>query len=202
MFTHRRGAMFEWLKSQRDMSDCGRGTPIQHAERHGLLHSNCLAIHANYLGEDDARMLARTKAHVVHCPRSHTYFQHDPFPFAEFRSAGVNLALGTDSLASVAAKRRVKPRLDMFAEMQTAAATFPGLAPEQILRMATINGAGALGRAGLLGELKPGAIADVITIPCPRGRAAPYESAIHHPGNVDKSMIGGQWVFESHPNSQ
>ncbi|HWN97198.1 MAG TPA: amidohydrolase family protein, partial [Methylomirabilota bacterium] len=49
MYQHARGAMFHWLKPQRDMSDCGDGSPVAHLARHGLLAENFLAVHANYL---------------------------------------------------------------------------------------------------------------------------------------------------------
>jgi aminodeoxyfutalosine deaminase len=54
MFMYRQGAMFDWLKSQRDMSDCGRGSPVQHLERCGYLDENLLAVHVNYLLEFSA----------------------------------------------------------------------------------------------------------------------------------------------------
>ena len=59
MFTHARGEMFDWLRrSEREMSDCGLGSPIQHLERCGLLRKNLLAVHVNYLGREDAALLA------------------------------------------------------------------------------------------------------------------------------------------------
>jgi cytosine/adenosine deaminase-related metal-dependent hydrolase len=81
----------------------------------------------------------------------------------------------------------------MFSEMQALAACSNDLAPSELLRMATMNGARALGHAGVLGEIATGAIADLIAVPCvAEGRAA-EEAVVHHHGNVRASMIGGDW---------
>ena len=89
MFARGRGEMFDWLqRSGRDMSDCGLGSPVQHLERCGALSERLLAAHANYLGKQDAALLARRKVHVVHCPRCHFYFHHDPFPLRRLAQGG------------------------------------------------------------------------------------------------------------------
>jgi cytosine/adenosine deaminase-related metal-dependent hydrolase len=197
MFAHRRGAMFDWLEPQRGMSDCGLGTPLEQVERCGLLGRNFLAIHANYLLPSDIQALARSGASVAHCPRSHAYFQHQRFPFEELAAAGVNVCLGTDSLASVSLFGRQTPELSLLAEMRQFAAAHPGAAPELIVRMATRDGARALGWRGRAGELSPGSRADLISIPF-AGRAAECAAAlVHHRGDVPVSMIDGQWVAKN-----
>lgn len=163
MFRHASGPMYDWLKTQRDMSDCGRGSPIQHLERCGYLSDKLLAIHANYLEPGDAELLARRGAQVVHCPRSHAYFGHAPFPYEALAKAGVNICLGTDSLASVKKERNRLPQLDLFAEMRA----MTGLAPETVLQMVTLNPARALGRADELGRLSPNALADLTAVAYP-----------------------------------
>jgi cytosine/adenosine deaminase-related metal-dependent hydrolase len=195
MFREARGPLHEWLKPQRDMSDCGLGSPIRHLERCGYLSDKLLAIHVNCLARDDAALLARRGVHVVHCPRSHEYFQHPPFRQTTLSRLGVNLCLGTDSLASMRKISGHLPRLDMFAEMRTLAQRCPDLAPAAILRMATVNGAAALGRAGDLGELSAGATADLIAVPFPGNRADIDDAVIHHERDVTASMIAGRWAI-------
>lgn len=195
MFRHARGEMFEWLRrNERDMSDCGGVSPVQHAERCGLLGPNLLAIHVNYLAPGDAALLARRRVSVVHCPRSHAYFGHAPFPFRTLRRAGVNLCLGTDSLASLRTAPRTRPELSLFLELRAFAAAHPETAPEAILRMVTVNAARALGLAGRLGELTPGAHADVIAIPFGGAPRDAYDAVVHHQGPVSASLIGGRWA--------
>ena len=196
MFTHGRGDMFDWLKRNgRDNSDCGLGSPVQHLERAGLLGKNCLAIHANYLEEGDTDLLARRKVTVVHCPRSHDYFRHAPFPLQKLLHAKINVCLGTDSLATVAGSGSKELELNMFREMQMFARSNPGLSPATILSMATMNGARALGLAGHVGEITENASADLIAIPFSGKIAEAEEAVINYIGHVRASMIDGQWAI-------
>jgi len=196
MFTHGRGQMFDWLKrSGRDMSDCGLGSPVRHLERCGALSERLLAAHANYLGRRDAALLAKRKVHVVHCPRCHFYFQHDPFPLRRLARAGVNVCLGTDSLASVYKPRRQSVELSLFAEMRALARNEPSLSARTIVRMATLNGARALGLGGQIGELTEGSVADLVALPFTAKIADSYDGVLHHQGDVAASMIDGQWAI-------
>lgn len=197
MFAHRRGAMFHWIeRSGRSMTDCGKGSPVRHLDSCGLLTSNLLAAHANYLGRGDAALLAARGAHVVHCPRSHSYFKHDPFPLFRLERAGVNICLGTDSLASVYNRRGQRMELDLFVEMRTMAEAHPNVPARRILRLATVNGARALGLSGRIGELAEGAFADLIALKVTSGaRDNVYERVLNHHGPVWASMIGGRWTI-------
>ncbi len=195
MFMYRRGPLFELLHSQRDMSDCGQGSPVQHIAQCGLLGSSFLAVHVNYLWDRDAMLLGESGSHVVHCPQSHQYFGHRRFPRHELERAGVNICLGTDSLASTRTMRRKLPKLNMFSEMRAMASSSSDLAPRTLVQMATLNAARALGRAGRIGEITPGAFADLIAIPCITGSPDPYETVLNHQGSVAASMINGQWVM-------
>ena len=196
MFRHGRGEMFDWLlRSQRDMSDCGGISPVQRLAKNRLLSPNLLAIHVNYLANGDAELLARKCVSVVHCPRSHDYFRHEAFPRRVLAKAGVNLCLGTDSLATVRKRRHQTVELNMFDEMQIFTAKHPGVPARQILQMATVHGAQALGRTGKAGELVRGANADLIALPCPRKVADSFVAVLHHAGDVSASMIAGQWAI-------
>jgi cytosine/adenosine deaminase-related metal-dependent hydrolase len=196
MFQHAAGEMHHWLqRNERDNSDCGQGSPVQHLERCGALMPSLLAVHVNYLAPGDAELLGRRGVHVVHCPRSHAYFQHQAFPLKALRAAGVNIALATDSLATVIQPRRQKVELNPFEEMRAFARQFPSVPAETVLRMSTMNGGRALGRAGELGELRRGAYADMIVVPTRGRRSELFESLIHHEGAVSASMIGGCWAI-------
>jgi len=195
MFTAARGKMFDWLQKQRDCSDCGARSPIQHLARAGLLGANFLAVHVNCLAPGDAHLLARKHSSVVHCPRSHSFFGHPKFPFKELNRAGVNLCLGTDSLASIETKPKAALELNMFSELRSFLRKNRDTPSGTVLRMATLNSAHALGLAGRLGEISPGAWADLITIPCREKLADVTEAVLHHRGAVTASMIGGKWAI-------
>ena len=168
---------------------------MQHVERSGLLAENLLAVHVNYLWQGDAQRLGQQRVSVVHCPRSHAYFQHQRFPRRELAEAGVNICLGTDSLATVKKARGLPLELNMFAEMRALAATTSSLSAEAILPLATTNAARALGRAGQIGELSEQSLADLITIPFHGKTTDSYEAVLQHPGEVTASMIDGQWAI-------
>src|SRR5207247_2814980 len=136
---------------------------------------NLLAIHANDLGPGDAALLGRRGVSVVHCPRSHAFFQHRPFPFEELAREKVNICLGTDSLASVAKVRGQPLELNLFAEMQSFAAAHPDVPPEEIVRMVTLHGARALGWEGQIGELAEDVRADIIAVPFSGKPAEPFD---------------------------
>jgi cytosine/adenosine deaminase-related metal-dependent hydrolase len=196
MFQHAGGKMHDWLaRNGRDNSDCRRGSPVAHFARNKLLGENVLAIHVNYLARGDATLLAKNKTHVVHCPRSHDYFKHAKFERERLANAGVNLCLGTDSLATTRKTGKQKPELDLFAEMQLLAGRDPTVSPVEILHMATVNGARALGLAGQIGELSKNAGADLIAVPFTGKIANVHEALLQHSGSVNASMIDGQWAI-------
>jgi cytosine/adenosine deaminase-related metal-dependent hydrolase len=196
MFLHARGQMHDWLRrNERDNSDCGLGSPVAHLARNRLLGENVLAVHVNYLARGDATLLAKNRTHVVHCPRSHEYFKHTPFERERLARAGVNLCLGTDSLATTRRAGKNKPELDLFAELRSLAAHDQTVSPEEILRMATINGARALGLAGKIGELSKSAFADLIALPCSGKIPRLHEAVLAHTGQVAASLIEGRWAI-------
>lgn len=196
MFMHARGKMFNWLRrNERDHSDCGLGSPVAHLAGNGMLGENLLAVHVNLLAPGDAGLLGENRVHVIHCPRSHDYFRHPPFPREQLAAADVNLCLGTDSLSTVRKTGKKKLELSLFEEMRQFATADKTIPPVEILRMATVNGAKALGLAGRIGELSENAFADLIAIPFAGKKADIYDAVLHHASTVSASMIDGQWAI-------
>ena len=196
MFMHARGRMFDWLqRNERDNSDCGRGSPVAHLARNDLLSENLLAVHVNLLAPGDTELLAAHRTHVVHCPRSHDYFRHPPFPRRQLADGGINLCLGTDSLSTVRKTGKEKIELNLFEDMRQLAAADKTITPVEILRMATVNGAKALGMAGQIGEFSENAFADLIAIPLAGKEADICDAVVHHASTVSASMIDGQWAI-------
>jgi cytosine/adenosine deaminase-related metal-dependent hydrolase len=155
MFSHARGPLHDFLGSLgRDNSDCGHGSSLSHLVEHGVIGPDWIIAHLNYLNDYDYDLVARTGASVVHCPKCHTYFGHAPFPMKALLQHGVNVCLGTDSLAS-------NNTLDMRAEMREAQ-MLHGLGDREVLEMALLNGARALAQSGKLGQISPGSTADLV----------------------------------------
>lgn len=182
------GHMYDYfIRAGRDMSDCKRIGPVQLLAEYGALGPNCLAAHANCLTPLDVKLLGETGTHVVHCPKSHRFFKRDTPLLGSFQASEVNVCLGTDSMAS-------NDTLNMFAEMQELARTFPRMSAEEILTMATLNAARALNRSDKLGTVAPGAWADLIAVPLDGTVVDPYEAVVFAERPVSFSMIGGKVV--------
>ena len=189
MFRQGRGRLYDAFRERdRDMSDCGSVGPVELLHRYGVLGRNCLAVHANCLTADDVRLLAATGTSVVHCPKTHRYFQRATPPLAELLQAGVNVCLGTDSLAS-------NDTLNMFAEMQAVAQVFPDWLPARIVALATTNAATALNQSARLGRIAVGAAADLIAVPV-NGHADPDAAVVFAEKPVTFMMINGKVVRE------
>lgn len=199
MFRHARGEMFEWLRrNDRNMSDCGGVSPVQHLAGTGVLASNVIATHVNYLAPGDAPLLARKHVSVVHCPRSHDYFRHRVFPYGTLARAGVNVCLGTDSLATVRKHPRRDLELNLFHEMRAFAAKHSSVRPEHILAMTTVNAARALRLGGQIGELVRSACADLIALPFSGRLRGACSAVLEHRGDIAASMIDGKWAIRPH----
>lgn len=161
MFREGRGALMDFCKRAfpglRWNPGAESASPIRFLSGIGAIPKGSLLAHCNAADRDEARILAATSASVVHCPRSRAFFDHPALPLDSYRREGVNLCLGTDSLAS-------NEGLNLFDEMSEFQKEHPDIPAPEILAMATRNGAKALGLGGDLGVLRPGAIADFIAI--------------------------------------
>jgi cytosine/adenosine deaminase-related metal-dependent hydrolase len=149
-----------------------------------------LVIHGNYLDGEEIQFLAahRENMSVVYCPRTHAFFQHDPYPLAKMLSAGVNVALGTDSRAS-------NPDLSILAEMRFAAAKHPAVPPAKILEMITSSAARALGRDEELGTLTLGKFADLTFVALPESKSSdPHEQLLDPACRVVATIFRGRGV--------
>ena len=123
--------------------------------------SHVLAVHGNYLdAEEQAFLAARPQFTVVYCPRTHAFFGHTPHPWQELLAQGCRVALGTDSRAS-------NPDLSMWNEVVWLSRRFPTVDPALLLKLATQNGAEALGLAAEFGSLEVGMLARVAVVKLP-----------------------------------
>ncbi len=195
MFRDASGPLYEFMKSiGRDMTDCGSETPLElflgapglrtHGKM-GRVLPRWIVAHLNELAENDFELLKKCSAgfHVVHCPRSHAYFGHSRFAFERLRSLGLNICLGTDSLAT-------NQSLSLFDEMRAFEKKFPGSSPEEILQMVTVNPARALRQENALGRIRRGFRADLIAIPIAAGNV--FDGIIAFKDTVDWALLDGK----------
>ncbi len=169
--------------------------PMQRLKDLGLLSPSLIAVHMTQLEDDELELFAESGAHVVHCPESNLKLASGFCPVARLQNSGINVALGTDSAAS-------NNDLDMFSEMHTAALLAKGVAGDAsalpaatALRMATYNGALALGIAEETGSLENGKYADITAVDLGTLESQP----IYHPISQlvyasSRHMVTDVWV--------
>jgi cytosine/adenosine deaminase-related metal-dependent hydrolase len=132
--------------------------PIRYAKSLGLLDHPTLLAHVNYCDRAELEILAGGSASVVYCPRTHEYFAHPPHRFREMLARGINVAVGTDSCAS-------SPDLNLMDDLRLLRRIAHDMPVIDLLAMATIRGARAIGMDSQVGSLTPGKFADAIAFP-------------------------------------
>jgi 5-methylthioadenosine/S-adenosylhomocysteine deaminase len=178
-------------------------TPVEHLEALGVLAPNVLACHCVALSEHDIELLRRRDVKVSHNPESNMKLASGIAPVPQLLDAGVCVGLGTDGAAS-------NNNLDLFLEMDTAAKIHKVhrldptvLAAGTVLRMATLDGARALGLSDRIGSLEPGKQADVIVLDTRKPHLVP----MYHPvsqlvyaargSDVETVVINGRIIMEN-----
>jgi cytosine/adenosine deaminase-related metal-dependent hydrolase len=196
MFRDATGAAFEFLESiGRPMDDCGGATPLSLFLRTRAIDPRWIIAHLNELAAGDFDLLADApKFYIAHCPRSHAFFGHAPFALERLRSLGFNICLGTDSLAS-------NSDLSLFAEMRELLRNESWLSPREVVAMATINGAQAIGQPDLIGKIRPTAYADLIALPGAPSAADIFERIVAFEASVPWMMVNGEVVSAGKPAS-
>jgi aminodeoxyfutalosine deaminase len=154
---HGDGPVPEWLLVRAKQSPEWPKVPLfDYAERLGALSPMVLLVHLTEARPDELARVAEKGAPVVLCPRSNLHIEMKLPPLLAVMQAGIEPALGTDSLASNAS-------LDVLAESKAFADRFPGVAAFELVKMATWNGARALGRPDL-GRIAKGARPGVVAV--------------------------------------
>jgi 5-methylthioadenosine/S-adenosylhomocysteine deaminase len=177
-------------------------TPVRHLANIGVLSPRLLACHGVVLSEEDIALLKAHDVKIAHNPESNMKLASGIAPVPDLLAAGICVGLGTDGCAS-------NNNLDMFREMDTAAKLHKvnALDPTvmdagKTLRMATIEGARALGLEHVTGSLTPGKKADIIVIDTRKPHLVPLYNPESHlvyavsGSDVSHSVINGKVVME------
>jgi len=170
-------------------------TPLQHLDELDMVTPQLIAIHMTQITEEDMEILQLGNPSIVHCPESNMKLVSGACPVDQLLKRNINVALGTDGAAS-------NNDLDMISEMRSAAflgkltANDPkALSAISTLRMATVNGAKALGIHHVTGSLAAGKAADFIAIDLEQIETQP----LYHPESqivyaASRNQVTDVWV--------
>ena len=169
--------------------------PIARLDRLGLVNDRLIAVHMTQLTEGEIHLCAERGVSVVHCPESNLKLASGFCPACALERAGVNIAIGTDGVAS-------NNDLDMFGETRTAAILAKAVAQDAAafdaftaLRAATLGGAKAIGFDHLVGSIEPGKQADLVCVDL-----SPIETQpLHHVVSqlvsaTGRHQVGDVWI--------
>ncbi len=173
--------------------------PLARLDELGLLSPRLVAVHMIQVENEEIDRVADCGASVVHAPESNLKLANGFCPVQRLMEAGINVALGTDGAAS-------NNDLDMLSEMHTAAllakavaGTPSALPAHSALRMATLNGARALGLDRELGSLEPGKAADIVAVDLRGVETQPvYHAMSQLVYSCNRQQISDVWIAGRH----
>lgn len=179
-------------------------TPIKHVYDLGLFERPTIAAHCVHVNDEDIQILAESKVSVAHNPTSNLKLASGFAPVEKMLKAGVNVALGTDGASS-------NNNLNMFEEIHLASIINKALnydavsvPAETVIKMATINGAKALGIEEELGSLEVGKKADIILIDLRKPHLVPLHNPLSaicyaaQSSDVHTVMVDGKILMENY----
>jgi 5-methylthioadenosine/S-adenosylhomocysteine deaminase len=177
--------------------------PVEHLQSLGLLRPRLIADHCVHLQEHELDLMMENRVKVIHNPESNMKLASGIAPVPGMLQKGITVGLGTDGCAS-------NNNLDLFAEMDTAAKLHKVnhmdttvMDALTVFRMATIEGAKALGMEKITGSLETGKKADVIIVDTKKPHLTPMYNPYSHlvyavrGEDVNHSIINGRLVMEN-----
>jgi 5-methylthioadenosine/S-adenosylhomocysteine deaminase len=191
--------LHETVSEVEDSRNSSGQRPLQRLDKLGLLSPALMAVHMTQVQDGEIQRLAESGASVVHCPESNLKLASGFCPVQKLIEAGVNVALGTDGAAS-------HNDLDLLGEMRTAAllakavyGDAAALPAHTVLRMATLNGARALGLADETGSLESGKWADITAVDLGTLETQPlYDPVSQLVYAAGREQVSDVWVAGQH----
>ena len=200
------GQTIHLSESQAEMDSIRKehaATPIAYVDSLGVFDVPVIAAHCVYAADEDIRLMAEKGVSVALCPKSNMKLGNGFAPAQKLLDAGINVCLGTDGCGS-------NNSLNMFSEMNAAALVYKGamrraqcVSAAEVLKMATLNGAKAIGREGALGILREGALADLILVNLNEPQFIPQNNILSGlvysstGTEVDTVLVNGEVLMEN-----
>ncbi|CUS77964.1 Cytosine/adenosine deaminase [Candidatus Kryptonium thompsonii] len=130
-------------------------SPVKYLDRINFLDENTLAVHCVNVDDEDIEILSERNVSVCTCPRSNFFLKVGKAPVRKFLDHGINVCMGTDSMAS-------NRDLNILNELKFAREFYENVSDEELLKIATLNGAKALGFDNICGSIERGKDSDLI----------------------------------------
>ncbi|MCU0295515.1 MAG: TRZ/ATZ family hydrolase [Candidatus Nanopelagicales bacterium] len=169
--------------------------PVARLDRLGVISPRFMAAHAVHLNDEEIALMAQKGASLVHCPTSNLKLASGIARPSEWLRHGIPTGVGTDGVAS-------NNRLDLLSDMRLASLLAKGstgdasvMTARQVLHMATLGGAQALGLDDEIGSLEPGKSADMVALDVSDHRVLPvYDIASHLVNCLGRDDVTDVWV--------
>jgi cytosine/adenosine deaminase-related metal-dependent hydrolase len=166
--------------------------PVNYMKNIGFLENGSILVHCNYLTGEEVDQIEESNSTIVFCPRSHKYFRHKDHPFYKLGNRDINVALGTDSLAS-------NDSLSILDEMKYIYTQHKTAKPQDILYMGTIAGAIALRLNNKIGKLEEGYEADIAVIDIKNETVTNiYDGIFSHDSECVLTVVSGTICYDKH----
>src|SRR5215212_3460958 len=157
--------------------DSPRTTTVRHLADTGVLDARPLLAHCVRVDEEDIRLMKEHGAGVAHCPKSNAKLGHGRAPLGAMFEAGINVGLGSDSVASNNVCDPLEESRFALLASRAASETVEGgrmLDANDALRLATRGGAAAMNMQGVTGSLEEGLAADLVAVRLDAAHQTPY----------------------------
>ena len=176
---------------------------IDYLNHIGLLSPRLIAVHCVHISKKEVDLMQKSRTKVVHCPVSNAKLGDGIAPLTKFLKAGITVGLGSDGVAT-------NNCIDMFQEMKVACLLQRAIhqnpqvmSAEEVLKMATLNGAKLLGVDKKLGSIEVGKKADLIIVDIKKPHFYPITNPVTHivysakASDVNTVIIDGKLIMKN-----
>lgn len=169
--------------------------PLERLEKLGLVSQLLQCVHATQLNDDEIALLASAAVSIIHCPSSNANLSSGLCRTQDIIDAGINLCLGTDGAASNNELNMINEMRQSALQGKVSAASAAATSAWDVMTMATVNGAKAMGMEESLGTLETGKLADCVAIDLDHLNSQPvYDPVSTLVYSVQSQQVSHVWV--------